>query len=324
MIWLAWRQYRAQAVTAVAAFIALGIVLAYTGPHLAHLYNASGIAACQAGHGDCGPLIDDFTSHYPFLHGLGVLIVIVPGVLGVFWGAPLIARDVETRTHQLAWTQSVTRTRWLATKVALIGAASLALVGALTVVIALWSSPIDHVSGSRLGPGRFDQRGIVPLAYAAFAFAFGVLAGALIRRTIPAMVATLGGFAAVRFVVQQFVRPHLATPFHVTAPIFGGGGAATVPPGAWVVTGRTVDAAGHAFHVNRASLRAACQIQQGGFEFGRTALRACAQRLGIHDVLTVQAARNYWPFQAWEAGMFAVLAVASLAAAFWWTRRRIV
>src|SRR5438309_2216071 len=36
--------------------------------------------------GDCGRLIDDFTSHYRLLHGLSPLIVLIPGIVGVFWG----------------------------------------------------------------------------------------------------------------------------------------------------------------------------------------------------------------------------------------------
>jgi len=39
-----------------------------------------------------------------------------PALLGIFWGAPLIARELETGTCRLAWNQSVTRTRWLTVK----------------------------------------------------------------------------------------------------------------------------------------------------------------------------------------------------------------
>ena len=57
-----------------------------------------------------------------------------------------------------------------------------------------------------------DQRGIVPIGYAAFAFAFGVLAGVLIRRTVPAMAATLVGFVATRLLFNHFVLPKLVAP----------------------------------------------------------------------------------------------------------------
>ena len=58
----------------------------------------------------------------------------------------------------------------------------------------------------------FDQRGIVPIGYAAFAFALGVLAGVLIRRVVPAMATTLVGFVAIRLLFDHFVRPKLITP----------------------------------------------------------------------------------------------------------------
>jgi hypothetical protein len=45
-----------------------------------------------------------------------------PAFIGAFWGAPLIARERETGTLRLAWTQSITRRRWLGTKFAAIGA----------------------------------------------------------------------------------------------------------------------------------------------------------------------------------------------------------
>ena len=71
-----------------------------------------------------------FLSHDKFLRDLlGPLMLAVPALLGIFWGAPLVARELETGTYRLAWTQSVTRTRWLAVKVALVGLASVAVAG---------------------------------------------------------------------------------------------------------------------------------------------------------------------------------------------------
>lgn len=105
----------------------------------------------------------------------------MPGILGIFWGAPLLAREVETGTFRLAWTQSVTRTRWLAIKLAVIALTSMALAGLLALMLTWWASPIDTVNMNRFAPGVFDQRGIVAIGYAAFAFALGVTAGVLIE-----------------------------------------------------------------------------------------------------------------------------------------------
>jgi hypothetical protein len=319
MVWLAWRQFRAQALTAVVAFVVLGAVLLYTGHHVTHLYQSSGIQACEASHGDCGPLVDNFTSHYPWWHGLGAFVIVIPALIGVFWGAPLLARELESGTYRFAWTQSVTRTRWLATKVIMIGIASIVTATAFSVVIAVWLSPFDRVAGNRFSPGTFSQRGIVPIAYTAFAFALGVAVGALVRRLLPAMVTTLAAFAAVRVVVQQWIRPHFATPQHVASTLFDR--ASGVGPSVWIVSSRFVDKAGHTVTIDRDTIRTRCGLPDG--DFSRAALGACSQQLGLHSILTIQPAHRYWPFQAWEFVIFAVLAVALTGFSFWWVRHRV-
>ena len=112
---------------------------------------------------------------------------VVPALIGIFWGAPLIARELETGTHRLAFNQSITRTRWLATKLAIIGTATAATAGLLSWAVTAWAHHIDHATGNAIRPQFFGARGIVPIGYALFAFALGVTLGMLIRRTVPAM-----------------------------------------------------------------------------------------------------------------------------------------
>ena len=127
----------------------------------------------------------------------------VPALIGLFWGAPLVARELETGTFRLAWTQSVTRTRWLAVSSAVVGPGLGGRGRAAQPdgdVVVEPDRPVDR--GARLS-AMFDQRDIVPVGYAAFAFALGVTAGVLIRRTLPAMAATLVVFVAVRLAVPS-------------------------------------------------------------------------------------------------------------------------
>ena len=107
-----------------------------------------------------------------------------------------MARELETGTHRLVWTQSVTRTRWLAVKLGLIGLVSVAASGLLSLIVTWWSSPIDRVNMNQF-TSVFDQRDVVPIGYAAFAFVLGVAGGLLARRTLPAMAATLVAFVTV-------------------------------------------------------------------------------------------------------------------------------
>ena len=148
MIWLTWRQFRAQAVTAVAALALFAILLAVTYPQLASLYATTGFAGCHGG--SCGELADAFLGQvsnltpfggpqairllpaganlYVIVYTVGILfILIAPAITGVFWGAPLIARELESGTGRLTWNQSITRARWLTVKLALTGTAALAV-----------------------------------------------------------------------------------------------------------------------------------------------------------------------------------------------------
>jgi ABC-type transport system involved in multi-copper enzyme maturation permease subunit len=131
MIWLTWRQFRAQAITAAAVLGAFAIALVATGPALASRYAASGVAGCHGG--ACASVAFQFLLRlgnariYPVIYAAGILLTLLaPAIIGMFWGAPLIAHELEAGTHRLAWNQSVTRNRWLTAKLALIGLAAMA------------------------------------------------------------------------------------------------------------------------------------------------------------------------------------------------------
>lgn len=90
MIWLTWRQFRAQAIAAAAALAVLAVIFGVTGPHLAHLYDVSGLATCRT---NCAALTNTFVTSmkadaiYPvlFIAGLGILYL-TPALIGLFWG----------------------------------------------------------------------------------------------------------------------------------------------------------------------------------------------------------------------------------------------
>ena len=134
-----------------------------------------------------------------------VVVAVAPAIIGVFWGAPLVARELEAGTHRLAWTQSVTRTRWLATKLGVTTLAAAATVGLLTFAVTWWSQPLDGALSStqgglpsRITPVTFAMRGVVPVGYAVFAVVLGATLGAVFRRSLPAMAVTLGWSSSCR------------------------------------------------------------------------------------------------------------------------------
>ena len=216
MIRFASLEFRVQALVAAIGVAIAAVVLVVTGPHLLHLYYTL-VANCSS-HGDCSSAGQNFLDEDKGLQiGLDVLAVVVPGIVGIFWGAPLVARELETRTFRLAWTQSVTRGRWMAMKIAVVGLASMAVAGLVSLMVTWWSSPVDRVNMNVFG--TFDQRGIVPIGYTAFAFRSRVAAGVVTRRTLPAMASTLALFVFVRIAFNHWVRPHLMTPLTAVTPL---------------------------------------------------------------------------------------------------------
>ena len=216
MIRFSWLQFRLQAAVAGGALLIIAVAFALTGPNLAHLYNTM-VASCSS-HGNCSTATDAFLAHDRLLQDFGNLVIALPAIVGIFWGAPLVARELETGTYRLVWAQGVTRSRWLAARLGLVALASVAVAGLLSLMVTWWSSPIDRVNMNQF-TSVFDQRGVVPIGYTVFAFAMGVAAGLLIRRTLPAMATTLVGYVAVRVLVTFLVRPHLITPVRTTSAL---------------------------------------------------------------------------------------------------------
>ncbi len=242
-----------------------------TGSHVAHIYDvyAKAQAACAAS-AECRQVNLNISTFDRLLQLIGTVLVAVPALIGAFWGTPLISREIENGTFRLAFTQSVSRRRWLAVKLAVVGAASVAATGILSLMVTWWSTPMDRANQDRFGSGLFGERNIAPLGYAAFGFVLGIALGLLIRRTLPAMAATLGVFLGVRLAFTYLVRPHLLAPKHMSLPLsqvvhgFGStnGGPdslfASAPnlPGAWVYSTQIVDGSGHA--LTSQAVAAAC------------------------------------------------------------------
>jgi hypothetical protein len=162
MMWLTWRQFRIQATVVAAMVAAFGLLLLVTGPNLAAAYHDSSFAAC---HSNCGQAAGNFLTqvggyHLTYLLG-DVLAIALPVVIGLFWGAPLIAREVDSGTFRLAWNQSVTREHWLAVKLGVLGLASMAAAGVLSLILGWWASPIDQAATLQ-SYGGYQDRSVMP------------------------------------------------------------------------------------------------------------------------------------------------------------------
>lgn len=343
MIQFTLRQARAQNVAAAAAIAIVAVIAAVTGPHLVRVYDAA-VASCGPGAG-CAAAVagQDGTLRL----WLGILVLLVPAVLGMFWGAPLVASELEAGTFRLAWTQSITRTRWLTVRLAVIGLASMAVTGLLSFIVTWWASPVDRAGMNQFV--SFDERDIVPAGYAVFAFALGVAIGALIRRTLPAMLATLVAFTASRIAFRIWVRPHLIPPVTRSLALdpattgYGQAGFApflpaaslqpSVPdlPNAWITSVGIVNSRGGALtggELNRICPGIGSNRRGGGPAAPAppqvvNRLQDCVARVGatFHEVVSYQPASRYWPLQWYELAIFLGLAVAVAALSLWRIRR---
>ncbi|MEO3873446.1 ABC transporter ATP-binding protein [Nonomuraea sp. B12E4] len=358
MTWLAWRQFRGSASMTAAVLVVLTAALALTGPGLASDY-AAGAAGCAQDR-TCDDFFDRFFGAYeiPFA-AVTLVVLLLPALVGLFWGAPLITRELEADTHLLVWNQSITRTRWLAVKLGLTGLAAMAATGVCGLVVTWWSGPLDKSAVpemAQMSPLVFGARGIAPIGYAAFAFVLGVTVGMLVRRTLPAMALTLTAFVAIQIAMPLLVRPHLMPPVTATfelgqANVDGlhrgghGGGSiqillrtSAVPghPGAWVLSSGLLDPSGRTTDGDEEGSAPSSTIARSvpvsttsgpcAPAVGPPSADGCVaevNRLGYRQQATFQPLDRFWPFQWIETGIYALLALALTWFSFWWIRRRL-
>jgi ABC-type transport system involved in multi-copper enzyme maturation permease subunit len=327
MTWLVWRQHRKQLLFAVAALVVLAAFFIGTGRPMHDRFERAGLPDClpeameapvvvdlAAAPGVPGgvdnapaqntPELDEailansrcaqdarvFFNDYQYVVFVGLLLLVLPMLAGMFWGAPLVAREIEHGTHRLVWTQGVSRLRWATTKIGLVSIAVLVITAIYTGMLTWWITPVIETSGQRFSYIFFDIHGIVVFGYVVFALALGVFAGAVTGRLLPAMATTVVGFIGMRLLVMLAARNHYMATETRRLPLLDTGWPQMRNDlsGDWIV------------EVNAAFLG-----QRGT------------------EVLTVHPAHQFWAFQAIEMAIFAALAIALLMGSIYWIRRRI-
>ena len=333
MIWTTWRQFRAQAAVGAAILAALAAALVLVGVIARRRADSLGLPGCRSAGNGCGDALGrlhaDFHSIPPFISAL----IAVPLLAGMFWAAPLVAREYEGGTHRLAWTQSVSPLRWITTKIAVIFALATAAAIGLGLLTAWTLDPLNPAFGGRYNSTWYDIQGVVPVACMLFALAAGIAASALIRRTIPAMAVTLVAYAVARIPIH-WIRWRFAPldSHRSTIPmgyLFGDPTgspwdrvSSRVPDGAWTHAVTITDPAGHAVSSNRGNfdlLRDYCpDLQVSASRDGILNPAACAARvrgLSLHARVTYQPEAHFWMIQAVESVVFLGLAAVLVAVA---------
>jgi hypothetical protein len=322
MTWVVWRQYRVTAAIAGAILAAFAVLLLVTGLQDAASWHTALINCGRDG--TCGSLSQTLSLGTGMLRVLTVLTLAVPLVLGMFWGGPAVARERESGTVQFAWTQSVTRRRWLAVKAGWLLLAGAAFGAAVAGIVTWWYAPVNALRQDQFMPVNFDIQGIVPIGYAVFAVALGIAAGTLIGRSLPALAVTAGVFLAIRLAVTYWLRVHympaVTTIYSVTRNLAGGGAfwplvQGVVLPDGRLDTGMTL---GPGAITGFFTTPAPCAGQTDSI----SATLPCMARLGYRSFATYQPGYRFWPFQFIETGMFLALAGALIAVTFLVVLRR--
>jgi hypothetical protein len=313
MVWVTWRQHRSQLGFAAGLLGALAVGALATRLPIEAAFRRDALAGClpPTSRAGCDIIVPHFVGEFSGLVTAVRVLAVLPVLAGLFVGAPLIARELEQGTLRFAWTQGITRGRWLLSKTALLAAATALAGAAASALVMWWRSPFDTLQG-RMGPTSFDIEGLVVPSYALFALALGVLAGLVFRRTVAAMTSTLVAFAATRFLVLEFVRPHFLAPLHTTVVATASSGL----NGDWVLSDTLVDGGGRQISVARENL-AVLHAQQAGID-----PHTYIVTLGWKRVITYQPAGRFWTFQLLEAGLFVGLAVLVVLLTVWLVRRR--
>jgi hypothetical protein len=326
MAWIIWRQHRI-ALAGVAAFLgALAVWLRIDGLHLHHAYAAA--TACHpASSAACADRVSRFNGMYPALAN-GTALQAVPALIGAFVGAPVLARELETGTFRYTWTQGFGRWRWTLAKLLALAVMVTAAAGAISVLFAWYYQPYFATGNqarslsepSPLSSTLFDLRGVSFAAWTLAAFAIGVLAGMLIRRVVPAIVATLAAYTGLALVAANLLRPHYLTPLltsNVNVP-----GSASIMSRWWTKGGK------FAF----SGLPPTNLLQQycptvtptpGNKKPSLGTFAQCLTQHGYTQWTRYQPASRFWPFQWIEGGWLLALSMLLIAATIWLVRRRV-
>ncbi|WP_330276125.1 ABC transporter permease subunit [Lentzea sp. NBC_00516] len=321
MAWLIWRQHRTE-VCVLGVLVGLfGIALLVLGTRAHDLFpGGSALCAGEARVNEaCTASFRRLDEEYGYVENLLAAFYLVPVVIGAFLGAPLLARELEEGTWQLAWTQAVPRMRWLTAKLTALAGVTVALTGMFTAVLTWFRQPFDAWEG-RFQYDAFDLEGLVPVAYALFAFGVATAAGAILRRSLPAFGVAFGAFLAARMPVALLARPAYATPLDAMEPVPVGIAKDRAAPSFadWTIERGYADATGR-----RLSSTEYYELEAAADRAG-TNLNQFLHDRGIQQFGVYHPADRFWTFQLIEAALFVTVAAVLIGVVVWRVRRRLI
>ncbi|MFC5149916.1 glycosyltransferase family 39 protein [Streptomyces aureoversilis] len=265
----------------------------------------SAIAACRADRAGCSPArLAELTFRSDGqLRVLGMVSIALPALAGAFWGAPMIARVLETGPGRLP-ADGAGRVRWYLTRISLAAAGAGSAATLLALLVAWWWRPTANKLYGLNWHEPVILYGTGPAAAAAalFGLAAGTAAGLLVRRTLPAMITTMVGVLGTRWLLHVVHRSAVAPRTYVD-------GRDTAPDGSWQTSW------GYLTSDGGTAPATACPVEQD--------TAACMNAHGFSSrFTTAYPPGDFWTFQWLDTAALLTLAVALTALVTWRLRCR--
>jgi hypothetical protein len=143
------------------------------------------------------------------------LLGVAPLLIALFAGLPWLTREFESGSFRYTWAQEAGRMRWLLGTFLPLTAAAAAGAGIVSAVCAWWyrdaQVTIDLGGSAGWAVQSFGDSPELLVAFTVLGMSLALLAGLLIRRTVPAMAACTAACAACYAVTQEWFRNWLIT-----------------------------------------------------------------------------------------------------------------
>lgn len=312
MIWATWRMHRSIFLASIGVSAAFAIWLTVTGLIDEHAWTIFTSHHCSLNYPGSSALCSSaYAGRGLFSSINSALCNALPAVLGLVLGVPIVAGEIQQNTNRLAWSQTITRTRWVMTKIGVGALVTAGIMGALAPLMWWWTNVTER--NDRILPLNFDISGFVDVAYALFAFMLGVALGAVIRRIGWAFAAGIPLFVAVRLGERDYIRPSLLSATSVSvSPLNPGHGTDWVLNTGFLPLGDSTPPPGQTWSSSSQAINS-CLGYSPGAQKATHSITYCQKVLRLHYELQIQPASHFWALQAVESAIFLAVAGALLA-----------
>jgi hypothetical protein len=329
MTWVTWRRFRTRVVLLALFMLMLTFFMIMT----LHGYHDA-VAKCgtQAGMSfpetACARMVHRAESHANYVSmGIGLL----PFLVGLMLGAPLVASEIENRTNRLAWSQGITRTRWLLSGWLTIAVPVVIAMSLFGLIVQWWASHV--VTSSAFGAGliqntAFDISGVAPIAFSVFALSCGTCFGVASRRFLSPYLGTFVALFAVAEFMYVKIFPTLAPRMAVAATSYGTNTdlpSSLGPSPRYVGYGFRpspgIPAPTNTSSTNWIVQHCAATTNAGQTLPGNSSYMKCLNINHVQAINFYQPESHYWILQWREAGIYLVLAAALLGLSVWMVGR---